>query len=189
MKIEFEATFLGQDIDAFRDRLKKQAVLLKPETLMKRVVFSAPESVPGGWMRVRDESDKITMSLKQVTGSKVDDQKEVELIIDDFDAGVDFMKSIGATQKAYQETKRESWQCGDVRVEIDTWPGLQPFIEIEGKSESAIRVCAKQLGLDYSQAIFGGVDVVYEKELGIPKDVINNQTSEITFENPPQRYT
>lgn len=82
----------------------------------------------------------------------------------------------------------EGWLYDGVEITIDTWPGLEPFVEIEGPSEEAVRKVSSELGLDYAQALFGAVDVVYEKKLGIPPEVINMNTPEITFENPPKKY-
>jgi len=96
MNTEFEATFIDIDVDKVRQKLKQlNATLLKPETLMKRVVFEPPQYIEGGWLRVRDEGDKITLSVKQVTGTQIDDQKEVELIIHDFDTGIQFLVVTG----------------------------------------------------------------------------------------------
>jgi len=189
MDIEFEATFIDIDTDLVRDRLRELgAKMVKPETLMRRVVFDAPACVPGGWLRVRDEGDKITMSLKQITGNKIEDQKEICLTIDDFEAGVKLLETLGARRKAFQETKREEWHYGGCEITIDTWPGLEPFVEIEGKNEKSVREVSVELGLMYDRAIFGAVDIVYEKMLGIPPEVINKRTPEITFKNPPKKY-
>ena len=105
MKTEFEATFLQIDKDEMRRKLKALGAELKyPEFLMKRVVFEPPLHIEGGWIRVRQEFDKVTMSLKVVSGNKIEDQKEAMLEVNDFDEAVLFLNSIGATQKAYQET-------------------------------------------------------------------------------------
>jgi adenylate cyclase, class 2 len=189
MEIEFEAKFLGVDFGSIRRQLKKLgAKRVKPETLMRRVVFEPPKTMEGGWCRVRDEGDKITLSLKQVSGDRIHDQREVCLEINDFDQGVRLFESLGAKRKAYQETKREIWVLGGAEICLDTWPGLNPYMEIEGKNERAVKAAAKQLGLDYSKALFGSADMIYERELGIPRHVINNEISEVTFANPPKRF-
>ena len=109
----------------------------------------------------------------------------MELKIDNYEQGLEFLKSIGALHKSYQETKREMWRLDGVDITIDTWPGLNPFVEIEGGSEVAVKNTSKILGFDYAQAFFGAVDVVYKEELGIPEKVINHLPI-ITFENPPK---
>ncbi len=186
MEIEFEATFLKIDKDEIRVRLKKVgAKLMYPETLFKRDIFDTPNLIEGGWLRVRKEANKITMSLKMVNGSKITDQKEIELQIDNYENGVNFLESIGARHKSYQETKRELWRLNGADITIDTWPGLSPILEIEGKNEEIVKNVSNLLEFDYSQAYFGAVDILYQAELGISKEIINNLPI-ITFENPPK---
>lgn len=190
MNTEFEATFIDLNINEIREKLKNLgATLVHLEKMMKRIVFHPPAYIPGGWMRVRDEGDKITLTLKIVGEDKIENQKEIELVIDSFDEGVRLLETIGAKRKAYQETKREKWQYQDCEVTIDTWPGLEPFIEIESaESEDTVKAAARDLDLDYSQAIFGSVGLIYEKKLGIPFETINDQMSKLTFKNPPIRF-
>jgi len=189
MQIEFEATFLNVDKDTVRAQLNKiGAFILYPEFLMKRIVFSPPVNIKGGWMRVRQEADKITMSLKIVDGPKIEDQHEAQLEINDFDEGVAFLENIGARRKSYQETRREMWKYKGCEICIDTWPGISPFVEIEGGNEAIIKEVASDLGFDYSQAFFGAVGGIYLRELQIPEKIINDETPEITFEKPPKRY-
>jgi adenylate cyclase class 2 len=189
MNIEYEATFTKINKDQMRQKLKEAgAKLIKPEFLMKRVVFHPPQEIKNGWMRVRDESDKITLGLKIITGSKITDQKEIELVIDDFEEGCKFLEAIGARRKSYQETKREHWHYNGCEITIDTWPGLQPFVEIESDHEKIVKKVSEKLGFNWQDAYFGATDEIYERELGIPRDIINNQTPEITFKNPPKKY-
>jgi adenylate cyclase class 2 len=78
MKIEYEATFSNVDKDKIRSKLSEVgAKLERPEFLQKRSVFHLPEGnhLIGGWMRVRDEGDKITMSVKVVDGNQIENQK------------------------------------------------------------------------------------------------------------------
>ena len=190
MNTEFEATFIDVNIDDLRKKLiAMNAKLIRPETLMKRVIFYTPIRMKNSWLRVRDEGDRITMSLKQILGNnKIEEQKEIELKINNFDEGVNFLKALDAKQKAYHETKRESWEYRGVEIDFDTWPGLDTFIEIEGDSEEAVKGVVADLGLDFSQAIFGSADIIYKKKLNIPVDIINNKTPVITFAKPPTNF-
>ncbi|KKQ80276.1 MAG: hypothetical protein UT02_C0012G0027 [Parcubacteria group bacterium GW2011_GWC2_38_7] len=191
MYTEFEATILDIDVKALRRKLKDVgAKLVYPERLMRRYIFAPfqKNKIHGTWVRVRDEGDKVTMSMKVVSGKKISDQKEVCLTIDSFEEGYDFLTKLGLKQKAYQETKREFWLLGKTEITIDTWPGLEPFVEVEGKDEKSVVAVVKKLGYDYSKAVFGAVDVKYQIKLGIPLDVINNKTPLISFKNPPKKY-
>ena len=106
MDTEYEATFVKINKGEIRKRLKNAgARLIKPEFLQKRVTFNLPKGFDGySWLRVRDEGDRITMSFKTINGDKIEDQKEINLVIDDFEKGVEFLEVIGCHKKAYQET-------------------------------------------------------------------------------------
>ena len=185
MDIEYEATFTAVDKDEVRSRLKKAgAVLVKPEFLQKRLNFTLPRGheIKGGWLRVRDESDKITMSLKVIDGDRMEDQKELCLHIDNFNEGVALLKALGCEEKAYQESRREIWNFDQVEVTIDEWPYLEPYVEIEGKSEEAVKKASVKLGFDYSQAVFGAVDIQYKKKYGLTCEMIN-MTKRVTFDD------
>ena len=167
MKIEYEATFPDVDKREVREKLLAVgATLVKPEFLQKRVVFNLPKGheIPGGWVRVRDEGDRITMSLKVVDGEHIENQKETCLTVDDFDEAVNLLLSLGCEKKSYQETKRELWTLGGTEVTIDEWPFLRPFVEVEGQSEESVKQVSEKLGFDYAQALFGAVDILYIRQ-------------------------
>ncbi len=189
MDIEYEATFYPVTKDAMRTRLADVgAHLVRSEYLQKRSVFHAPlgHERAGGWLRVRDEGDKITMSLKVVHGTTIVDQKEICLTVNSFEDACLLLESVGCRKKAYQESRRELWELDGVEVTIDEWPFLEPFVEIEGKSESVVQAAATQLGFEWSTAKFCAVGTLYSEVYGLPEEVINNQTPEILFtmENP-----
>jgi adenylate cyclase class 2 len=189
MEIEYEATFTDIDKDAVRSKLRSAgAKLVKPEFFQKRVVFNLPKGheIKGGWLRVRDEADRVTMSLKVVDGDRIENQKEICLVVSSFDDAELFLKTIGCEWKAYQESKREIWELAGVEIMIDEWPFLEPFVEIEGKSEKDVKKTAEAIGFDYSKAIFTAADKLIQSKYGLTTDYINNHISRITFdgENP-----
>ena len=81
---------------------------------------------------------------------------------------------------------REVWKRNGVEVTIDTWPGLNPFVEVEAQTEDTVREVSEELGFDFEKALFGSIDLVYQKELGIFAATINT-LPEITFANPPKK--
>lgn len=189
MKVEYEATFTNIDKNKLRKKLKAiWAKLIRGEFLQKRVVFHLPRGheISGGWLRVRDEGDKTTLSLKVAKGGKITDQKEICLKVDDFAEATKFLVALGCKKKAYQESKRELWQLNGTEVTIDEWPFLEPFMEIEGKSENKVKRAAQKLGFDYRRALFCSTDTLYSQKYGFPEKVINDQTPVLAFgtENP-----
>ena len=60
------------------------------------------------------------------------------------------------------------------------------YLPKEVKADDVIDLGELELGFDFEKAVFGSIDLVYEKELGIPTETII-KLPEITFENPPKK--
>jgi adenylate cyclase, class 2 len=86
----------------------------------------------------------------------------------------EILSRLGLREVRYQENYREEWRWGQIAFDFDTWPGLGTFVEIEGRDEASVRKAVGALGLDYSQARFGGVDEIYMSELG--RDILAEST-------------
>lgn len=196
MEIEYEATFTNINKDDIRQRMKQiGAILVKPEFLMKRYTFNLPKGSEqkDRFLRVRDEDDKITLSFKivQEGGTRtIDEQKEICLKVDAFDKAVELLELVGCQKKAFQENKREIWKIGETEITIDEWPFLEPLVEVEGRSEQAVKEVAEKLGFDYSKAMFCAVGTLYAKKYGVDENFINNHIPKINFEmqNPFLRF-
>jgi len=189
MKKEIEATYLSVDKENVRKKLRAAGFALQtPEYMMRRKTFDFSRVAPGRnkWGRVRQEADKITMTVKEVRGSGINDTYEIELVVNNFDTACDFFEACNIPAKAYQENMREVWKRDGVEVTIDTWPGLNPFVEIEAETEEVVRKISGELDFNFDEAVFGSIDIVYEKELGIPAATII-KLPEITFVNPPKK--
>lgn len=187
MQTEFEATFWPIDKDTIRKRLiAAGAIQIYPERLMRRRAFNLPPGLHSSqrWARVRDEGDRITASVKYITGDKIEDQKEAQILVNDFDQTAELFTLLGCQEKAFQETKRELWKLTEVEIMIDEWPFLEPLIEVEGTSEAQVRDISERIGMDWSQARFCAVSAIYIEKYGITEERINNETPRLVFEDP-----
>jgi adenylate cyclase class 2 len=188
MQIEWEAGFWPIDKDEVRGRLKAAgANMVYPERLMRRIPFHLHADAPAkdGFVRVRDEGDKVTLTVKQV-GTKIDEKKELEVEVSDFDEAVDILRALGCIERGYQETRRELWTLDEAEITIDEWPFLEPLVEVEGPSEEVIRAVSEKLGFDWKQAVFDSADYYYSKKYGVERKFLTSGISRLTFdiENP-----
>ena len=169
MQKEYEATFLEIDEVAVINKLKAMgAQLKKPRQLMKRVIFdSAALNAKHSWVRLRDEGKAVTLTLKQITSdATINGTNELEFVVDDLKKADEFLARIGLTRKNYQENYREEWALGDIKYDIDTWPEIPTFLEIEGPDEISVRAATEKLGFNYAEAWFGSIDIIYLKKYG-----------------------
>lgn len=179
MNTEIEAKFLNQNHADIRKKLKLLgATLVLPERTMKRVNYDFPDDRLDkikGWVRVRDEGNIITLSYKQSDDTSLHGMQEINLKVNSFADAQKFLTAIGVTKlKAYQETKRESWSLNGVDIELDTWPWIKPFIELEAPTEELLRKVADLLDLDMTKAEYGSVIPAYQAEYNITPAEMSN---------------
>lgn len=166
MQDEIEAKFVDQNHDEIRERLIKiGGICHQPMRLMKRAILDFPDSrltAIHAYVRVRDEGDKTTVTYKQDSDNAFGSAREIETTVGSLDSMVSLLEVLGMQIQSRQESKRETWHTHDVEVVLDIWPWLEPFIEIEGPTKGAVQRVAKQLGLDWNQAVFGSVTEIYK---------------------------
>src|SRR5690606_4856605 len=105
MQTEIEAKFLGVEPADVRARLKKAgAACRQPMKLMRRVVFdNETMRAKSGFVRVRDEGYRITMTYKQYDEMSLTGAKEIEFTVSNYDAALAFCEAAGIRPKSAQE--------------------------------------------------------------------------------------
>lgn len=182
MQIEFEAKSPKINKDEIRKKLKELgAELVFSERKFIRMTFDTPElRSKNAWVRLRDEGEKITMTFKIVEDEKsAAGMKEVSFEISEMGSAKILLEQLGLTHKGYEENLREEWQLGEVTFDIDTWPLIDPYLEIEAPSEEIVKNYFEILELDYSEAYFGSSDIIYREMYGI--EILGRK--QLTFED------
>lgn len=183
---EIEVKFFDIDLDSLRNVLRETgAELVTSERLMKRAVFGGELNplMRCTYGRVRDEGmGKVTVSAKySAVGGSIESQKERMITVDNFDEAVNIILDMGVKQSDYQENKRETWDLNGVTVELETWPDLPCYIEIEGESVDKIKECASLLGLDWDVHTTDSTDKLYAAHLQLSSDEVRNKLSDLRF--------
>jgi len=185
---EFEARFLNINKSELLEKIKKLGGVQKQSnTIYRRAVFKLCD-IQRGFVRVRDEGDKVTMTAKIYKDPKFPDEYEIE-IKDDFEKGKDFLQSLNLNQKAYHETMREKWRIPFGKkhelceIAIDHIPGLPVYAEVECKTEADLNKSIKLLGMDKSNMRFGAYGKVFKEYYDISQDIMDNTVSSLTFKN------
>lgn len=167
MQTEIEVKFLDVDFEKVRAKLNEAgAHLEQPMRLMRRSLIEEPHhAAVHGFIRIRDEGDKITMTYKQRDDvSAMHGTKEVEVVVSDFDATIKLFEAAGWPPVTYQESRRETWRLGDAEIVLDEWPWIPPYIEVEAPSEESVRKASEKLGFVWSEALVGSVDSIYHRD-------------------------
>lgn len=189
MQTELEAKFFPVNKEEIRGKLKEVGAKLEhPERVMKRVIFDrrTNPSVKPNYIRVRDEGNIIKLSAKVHADrdGKMSDQKECDVVVDDFDKTVEILELAGLKKSHYQETTRETWSFKNAKITIDTWPGLEPYVEVEAESEKIIKEVALDLGLDWDGRRVTSVTEIFAEVYGVDDDESLFRLSYTTFDKP-----
>ncbi len=154
---EIEITYINIDEAKIKEKLLELGAKKVGDYYYRRIVFDYPDfrlDKKAAWIRLRDEGDKITLTFKQRLGKDVlnnldgdEGMNEYETEVKDFDTTRKILLEIGLTEKMYQENKRTRYIIDDVECDIDTWPLLDPYLEIEGPNWDKVYEIAEKLGL------------------------------------------
>ncbi|MEJ0053974.1 MAG: CYTH domain-containing protein [bacterium] len=152
---EIEAKFLGIDTETIEKRLQELGAIFEKERLMYAISFDFPGfplDANSAWVRLRNEGDVIKIAFKQRLGVKADGgnddgMREIETEAGHFEDMRQILLAIGMVEKFVMEKKRRSWVKDGIRYDIDFWPRLDPYLEIETDSWDRLEEAARELGL------------------------------------------
>ena len=162
METEFEVKILDINVADVNKKLEQISATKICERNMKRLVYDVGPKETHRWVRLRDDGEKITLAVKEIQTKEIDGTKEVEIIVDDFEKARMVLSKIGLATKAYQENRRISYVLNAVNIEIDFWPGIPPYLEIEGRSIKDVQRVVRLMGFDKSQITTMDTYEIYE---------------------------
>ncbi len=138
------------------------------------------------WIRLRQDGEKVELTVKYIYNTDaeygIDEVKEVEILVDDFETANKLVEEMGYYRKKLVEKRRVSYTLDGLEIEIDTWPLINPYVEIEGKDVDKIYSLAKKLGYDKSETKVMNTEDVYLLE---GKDL--NDYEVLTFDKQIKR--
>lgn len=122
------------------------------------------------YLRVRKTSDGMSeiswKSLPTIVGN-TRQSAEVNLDISDFENGKKLLEAIGLVNYAHQEKDRHSFKLNDWSFDIDTYPNMPTYLEIEGISVEHIKQAIDLLGLQNHNSISEGERKLIEQKYNL----------------------
>ncbi|MEN3263398.1 CYTH domain-containing protein [Pseudonocardia sp.] len=144
--IEYEAKVLNVDPDNIDRRVLSQGGVKVADRLMRRYVYDIEPGDMSRWIRLRDTGTSVTLATKRIRHDGIDGTDEVEVGVDSFEKTHALLGAMGFVAKAYQENRRVSYRLNDCDVELDSWPLIPVYVEIEGRSRDHVIEVARLLG-------------------------------------------
>ena len=164
MENEYEITVLDIDIKEIEKKLIEIGAVKEGEYFQKRKLYNFHEEYRGRFIRLRTNGTKTTLTIKDKSAKKeIGSVKELEIEVSDFEKTNQIMNMLGYEHSMYQENKRTIYRLGDVEFDIDTWPMIPTYLEIEGKSKEQVEEMIEKLGVDKKKLSLNKVSEIYKK--------------------------
>lgn len=176
---EIECRFLEIDKELLTKKLRELGAKDGGENFIKETVIYDKELKwrdEQKFVRIRQEGQKTKLTYKDQKIQTVDGTFEIEFGIDDYAKAELLFKKIGLWPFRHQEKKRHSFKLEGVTIDIDTWPMIPTYVELEGESEDDLKKVAKMLGLDWAKADFHNARWVIENVYNIPVGTFRTYT-------------
>lgn len=161
MHTEYEVRILNVNVSDVIERLESMKAKFEWDRLQKRYVYDLIPKVDGKWIRLRTNGDKTTLTIKNIVSSKIDGTQELEIVVDNFERCNLMLKELGFEAKGYQENRRVQYNLNGVEIDIDYWPLIPTYIEIEGASEEAVYNAVDALGFKREDCVTKDVQGIY----------------------------
>lgn len=184
---EFELKFLDVNVPELEKKLLGIGAKKVGDFDYSRALFDYPDfrmNKVESWIRLRTDGKETTLTYKKSIKEIPDDRnskdvgmEEIEVNVSSYDKTYALLKAMGLVVKREEKNKRTRYEKGDVVFDIDSWPFIPTYIEIESSSYEKAKVAASELGFDAEGGMIGTAAHVYKK-YGFNKD----EYSSITFE-------
>lgn len=145
---EYELKVLEIDIEAMKSRLNKIGATYIWTKNFKRYVYDAKPKEYWRWLRLRTDWSSTELTFKHIVDeSAIDWIKEREVKVDNFAMTNLLLEQLWYKPKAFQENIRISYSFNKCDLEIDQWPWIPPYLEIEWSNKSSVEETLKLLEL------------------------------------------
>jgi len=166
---EIEVRFLEIDKEDLIAKIKALGGHDEGETMLEEIIFRPSD---GSWyncgkfIRLRDDTRKVVISYKhrkESLSDSLNNVDEIEIEVNSFENAKLIIENMGFTAQRFQQKLRHSFLIDGTVIDIDTWPNVPPYIEIESDSEENIKSIAERLGFDWSKVVFKGAGSILEE--------------------------
>ena len=173
MKTEYEIRILEIDEKSLITNLENLGAKKLGEFYQRRYVYDMKPAIKGKWIRLRTNGVNHTLAIKSIISPLIDGTKELEIEISDFDKCYHILSELGYHERSYQENKRISYKLDDTEIDIDSWPMIPTYVEIEGNNKEEVYKTLEKLSISKEKITTANVDEIYTN-YGYNLDSISN---------------
>ena len=172
MRSEVEERVLEIDKDSIIKKLSEVGAQKIGEWYQKRYVYDFIPKRENEWIRLRDTGEEVTLTYKSIESKEIDGTKELEISVSSFDDTNELLNVLGYKAKAYQENKRIRYILNNVEIDIDSWPLIPTYMELESLNKEDIKQVEEILCVDKDKITTLNCQDIYKKIYNIDIDLI-----------------
>lgn len=116
------------------------------------------------WIRLRQTNDKTTLAVKHILAAdetNLQQMLETEMEVPNLEIANSMLEALGFSYKSYQEKIRVRYLLDQYEIDIDSWPNIPTYFEVEGKDEHSLEQILQKLGYNLEDAVSCTADEVY----------------------------
>jgi adenylate cyclase class 2 len=154
MTNEIEVTVLDIDKKQIENKLKELSAEKIQDTRLIvdwYRIKGIKEGEDPWFLRIRSNSEgkhEVTWKAKSSTDGIARKHKEINFLIEEPNKLKDLFEEFGLEKYAHQEKDRVSYKFQDWNIDIDTYPKMPPYLEVEGNDGEHIKNALKLFNIE-----------------------------------------
>lgn len=134
----------------------------------------------GAYLRLRKEGAKFELIFKQRVRDDGGVKSEIEISVPiqetEWEDTANFLRHSGLKRIVLQEKKRISYLYSPYRYDIDTWPGVPTYLEVEAPTPEEVIEAVALLGFAQSEAVsISAAEVFKIYKISNPRHLLFNE--------------
>lgn len=117
------------------------------------------------WMRLRTVDGVTKITIKHIlpdNDTRIQQLHETEVTLSSHKEANELLEAIGYHHKNHFEKERITYFLDNHEIDIDTWPSIPTYFEIEGETEEDIERILKRLGYTMEDTVSCTADKVFK---------------------------
>jgi adenylate cyclase class 2 len=169
---EIEIKFLDIDPKKIEKKLLSLGAKKVFDEVLEEWIYNKPEwKAFRGRVRVRQGGGKTMLAYKETTNKPSEGNVEIEFAVASKEQAIAFVEKMEIPLLRHQQKRRIHFELDDVAIDIDFWPQIPPFLEIEGDSLPKLEKVAQKLGLSLEDTYdFGDARDIIQGVYHVPLD-------------------
>ena len=173
----YDLMYINQRYHSYLYELSNETLKLRKNIdleKIKNLFIDNYKMTPKKWIRLRktveenangNQKETTTLTIKHILkndNSGIQQMKETEILVNSLEETNELLENLGFSYRSYQEKKRIKYILNEHEIDIDTWPKLPTYFDVEGKNKKDLENLLNLLGYSFEEAVSCTVDEIYQ---------------------------